>query len=477
MARLQKKPTIEQRVEDFLREHHLTNPRKPLLVAVSGGPDSVCLLHVLNVVKRETRIKLHVVHLDHQLRGKESVADAQYVLDLCHKLKIPVIIEQRNVRGYQKEHKLSLEEAAREVRYGFFAEVAESIGAEQVVVGHTLDDQVETILLNLLRGTGTRGLRGLQPVRHWQTSGKRLTIIRPLLEVSRKETAAYCRRHHLQPRTDATNRSLTPTRNRVRLKLLPLLKSYNPDIIEALLRTARIAGDDIAFLEQTADRYYRKIATKQDTAVVFEKTALLKLPLAIQRLLLRRAIEDILGTLKDIEARHIEEMLELLNKPAGKRISLPYSLFFAVEYDRFLLGRELDKFSPFPLLDSEYPLIIPGARKIPGWRIHTDVIEKAHLVDVDAFIACLDYDRVRGKLTVRPRRPGDRFQPLGMDEEKKVGKFMIDARVPRLWRMRVPIVCDDEKLLWVVGYRIDERVKVTESTKRVLRIKFEQIRH
>jgi tRNA(Ile)-lysidine synthase len=167
-------------------------------------------------------------------------------------------------------------------------------------------------------------------------------------------------------------------------------------------------------------------------------------------------------------------MLTLLTKSAGKRINLPYGLFFATEYDRFLLGHQLDELSPFPLLNSEYPLTIPGATKIPGWRIHTDVIEKMESAFGDDLTAYLNYDRVRGEFVVRPRRPGDRFQPLGMDEEKKVGRFMIDARVPRLWRTRVPIVCDAERLLWVVGYRIDERVKVTENTKRVLRIKFEQ---
>jgi tRNA(Ile)-lysidine synthase len=476
MARFQQKPTLEQGVSSFLREHHLTTSRKPLLVAVSGGPDSVCLLHVLNAIKKDLGLKLHVVHLDHQLRSDASVADAQYVLDLCHKLGIPVTIEQRNVRLYQKEHKLSLEEAAREVRYGFFVEVAESIGAERVAVGHTLDDHVETVLLNLLRGTGTRGLRGLQPIRHWQSSGRRLTIVRPLLAVSRKETTAYCRRHHLQQRIDVTNRSLALTRNRIRLKLLPLLKSYNPDIIEALLRTARIASDDIAFLEQTADRHWRKIASKEGEVIVIRKSALLKLPPGLQRLVLRRGIEDVLGTLKDIEARHIEEMMSLLSKSAGKRINLPYGLFFATEYDRFLLGHRLEELSLFPLLNSEYPLTIPGVIKIPGWRIQINVVRKMDLPAGDDLTACFDYNRVRGNLAVRPRRPGDRFQPLGMDEEKKVGKFMIDARVPRTWRTRVPIVCDDEKLLWVVGYRIDERAKVTENTKRILRIKFEQTR-
>jgi tRNA(Ile)-lysidine synthase len=475
MTQLQKKTTIEQRVEDFLQEHHLTTSRKPLLVAVSGGPDSVCLLHILDSIKKVSGLKLHVAHLDHQLRDNESVADAQYVLDLCHKLGIPVTIEQSNVRAYQKEHKLSLEEAAREVRYSFFSEVAQSIGAEYVVIGHTLDDHVETIILNLLRGTGTRGLRGLQPIRSWRLSGRQMVIIRPLLEVSRKETAAYCRRHRLQPRIDATNRSLKLTRNRIRLKLLPLLKRYNPDIIEALLRTAHIASDDISYLEQTADRYYRKIATRQGETVVLKKTALLKLPLSIQRLVLREAIEDILGTLKDIEARHIEEMIVLLKKPAGKHINLPYGLFFISEYNRFLLGREPEKFSPFPLLKGVHHIVVPGYTQIGDWRIHAQIIAPSKRIREDEFTVYLDADTVIGELTVRSRKPGDRFQPLGMAEEKKVGQFMIDSHIPQLWRARVPIVCNAEKLLWVVGYRIDERVKVTEGTKKILRLRFENV--
>jgi tRNA(Ile)-lysidine synthase len=473
MARLQKIPTLEQKVSSFFNEHRITS-KKPLLVAVSGGPDSVCLLGILNALKKDFGFKLHVVHLDHQLRSKASVADAQYVLDLCHELRIPVTIEQRNVRVYQKEHKLSLEEAAREVRYSFFMEVAESIGADCVAVGHTLDDHVETVLLNILRGTGTRGLRGLQSMRRWQSSGKRLTIIRPLLEVSRIETAEYCRRHHLEPRTDETNRSLKLTRNRIRLELLPLLKNYNPDIVEALLRTAHIAADDIAFLEQTAYRYYRKIATKQNAAVVFDKKDLIKLPVAIQRLILRQAIEDVVGTLKDIEARHIEEIVALMSKPAGKQINLPYGLFFVNDYERFLLGHQLDEFSPLTVLNGEYQLNIPGLTVIPGWHISTDIIDESVMNNNDRLTAYFDYERVGNRLLVRSRKTGDRFQPLGMDAEKRVGRFMIDARIPQLWRQRVPIVCAEGQIIWLVGYRIDERVKVIGNTERILRIIFKQ---
>ena len=217
MARkLVNKLPLEQRVRSFIQEHNLVSNGQALLVAVSGGQDSVCLLQVLHQLQSELGIKLHIAHLDHQLRGKESDGDARYVAGLAKRLGIPFTIEKGNVREYQKEHGISLEEAAREVRYKFLAEVAAAIDADRVAVGHTLDDHVETILLHLIRGTGTRGLRGLQPVTRWGTAEKGLTVVRPLLEVRRDETARYCSSHRLRPRQDASNLSLAPLRNRVR---------------------------------------------------------------------------------------------------------------------------------------------------------------------------------------------------------------------------------------------------------------------
>jgi tRNA(Ile)-lysidine synthase len=201
--------TPAPRVRRFIREHQLVSSRKNLVVAVSGGPDSVCLLHILVKLQKELDIKLHVAHLNHQLRGDESEADASYVAELARRLGLPATIERRNVPAYQAQHHASLEEAAREVRYTFLAQVAEVAGAERAAVGHTTDDHVETILMHLIRGSGTRGLRGLQPLSRWQSSGASLTIVRPLLPLSREETAAYCRRHHLALRA-TTRRWLKP---------------------------------------------------------------------------------------------------------------------------------------------------------------------------------------------------------------------------------------------------------------------------
>jgi len=278
---------LEERVLDFIREHNLIPGRHPLLVAVSGGQDSVCLLHILSRLQHELDVKLHVTHLDHQLRDAESDADAQYVSDLAKQMGIPATVERRDVRAYQAQRRISLEEAAREVRYSFLAEVAGSIGADRVAVGHTTDDHIETMLMHLIRGTGTRGLRGLQPISRWRSSINSLTIIRPLLEVSREETAEYCRCQHLMPRIDVSNLSLSPLRNRIRRQLLPLLQSYNPGVVQALLRTARIVDDDLAFLEKESARLRGEIAQRQGNTIVLDKAKFLELPSALQRHLLR----------------------------------------------------------------------------------------------------------------------------------------------------------------------------------------------
>ncbi len=221
MARDKNKLTPEQRVLRYIREQHLIPPGQKLVVAVSGGPDSVCLLHILFKLRGELDIGLHIAHLNHQLRGKESDADAAYVGELARKLGVTATIEARNVKSYRTQHRLSLEEAAREVRYSFLAEVAAAVKAERVAVGHTASDHVETILMHLIRGSGTGGLRGLLPLTRWRSPGTGITIIRPLLELTREETAAYCRHHRLCPRTEASNLSPEMFRNSIRQKLLP----------------------------------------------------------------------------------------------------------------------------------------------------------------------------------------------------------------------------------------------------------------
>ncbi len=468
-----KQATLEQRVLRFIEEHKLLANGKVLLVAVSGGPDSVCLLHVLEKLREKLGLNLHAAHLNHQLRGAESEADARFVAQITEQLAIPAAIETRDVASYQAQHRLSPEEAAREVRYTFLTEVATAIGADRVAVGHTVDDHVETILMHLVRGSGTRGLRGLQPVNRWQFGGKKLTVIRPLLEISREETAAYCHQHRLKPRLDTSNLSLSPLRNRIRHQLLPLLQSYNPRVIQALLRTGRLAEDELDFLDIETGRLWHEVVAEGNNAIIFHKQKLGQLEPALQRHLLRAGIEQLAGNLKDIEAGHIDDLINALPKPTGKRISLPYGLTFAIEYDSYRLGVYPAARSPFPPLQSEVPLTVPGQTSLPGGEITALITGKEETSEKgDEFTACLDFDRVGSRLTVRPRQYGDRFQPQGMSQPKKLGEFMIDAKIPRAWRPNIPLICSPHNIIWVIGWRIDERAKVTETTEQVLHLKF-----
>jgi len=471
-------PTLEQRVLGFIKQHHLISGGKKLLVAVSGGPDSVCLLHILVKLQKELKVKLHVAHLNHQLRGAESDADADYVSELVRQWGIPATIERRDVTGYQARQHLSLEEAAREVRYSFLAQVAWSIGANGVAVGHTKDDHIETILMHLIRGAGTRGLRGLQPYTEWNQETGSLIIIRPLLETSHQETEDYCQSYNLKPRLDASNLSLSPLRNRIRHQLLPLLQSYNPRIAEALLRTGRIINDDIDFLDKEIARLWNRIAQLQGETITLDKEKFDSLPPALKRYLLRASAERLLGSAKDIEMHHIEEIMSALAKPAGKRLSLPGGLIFSLGYDQYQLASDLAALSPLPSLEGEVQLNIPGQTLLPGWRIEATIIDPSAVKGMgltkNNFTAHFDLDKTGNKLLLRPRQRGDRFQPLGLSQPKKVGEFMIDAKIPHVWRQHVPIICSPSQILWVVGWRIDERVKVSEDTKQVLHLQFKR---
>lgn len=359
----------EQKVLAYVRGKDLVSSGEKIVAAVSGGPDSVCLLYILSGLREELGIELHVAHLNHQLRGAESDADAAYVAGLARRLRIPATIESRDVRAYRAQHRLTLEEAAREVRYNFLAGVAEQAGSEKVAVGHTADDHAETVLMHVIRGSGTRGLLGLLPVSRWPSSGHSLTVIRPLLELSRQDTVAYCQMHHLKPRTDTSNLSAEPFRNRIRRHLLPELRKYNPQITEALLRLARTSMEDMDYIENEAHRLHGKVLKIETGSVVIDKQSLLALPPALQRQLLRSSIESLLGNLKDIEAVHIEDIIAALDKPAGKVIGLPLGLNFTIEYDRYVLAPDAASLCPFPALENEIELRVPGKTDVSSWRV------------------------------------------------------------------------------------------------------------
>ena len=500
------KTKIELKVIDFIQRHSLVSPGEIVVVGVSGGADSVCLLHVLAKWRKGLGINLHIAHLNHQLRGVESEADAKYVSHLAGSLGIPVTIDRQDVAAYRLGRNFSIEEAARELRYAFLARVAGEVGANRIAVGHTRDDQVETILMHILRGTGITGLCGLAPcspmaydsqgmsVRAEDLSvgtGQRsnLLVIRPLLDITREETASYCQEHQLDPRIDSSNVSLSFFRNRIRLQLLPQLRQYNPSVDQALLRLANIAKEGSAFIEQQASGLWDEVAKQENNAIYLDRKQIASLPIALQRQLLRTTVTRLAGDTRDIEASHIEAARSLLNKPVGKRISLPHGIICQGGYDEIVIASEAWQSQlpscPFPPLPGEFHLKVPGKTVFPGWKVMASIVrERMASLSLpntlstsegtyrSNLVADFDLHKTGTELFVRQRRSGDRFQPLGMDMPKKLQEFMVDAKIPRSWREHIPIVCSPQQIIWVVGWRIDDRGKVTEASKEILHLEF-----
>ena len=468
--------SLAERVWRFIQKHDLILGQETLVIGVSGGPDSVCLLHLLAELKERLNIRLHVAHLNHMLRGDESVADAEYVSSLAHRLQLPATIEARDVESYRTKHHLSLEEAAREVRYQFLAEVASSVGANRIAVGHTADDQLETILMHLVRGAGAYGLQGMRPLTIWKSAqGLPLSLVRPLLEVTRKETEAYCQEHHLQPRLDSSNLSHSYLRNRVRRELIPLLQSYNPNIARALSHTTQVLTTDSSFFEQQLSQIWGNVVEERDGVISLDTKQLSSLHPALQRYLIREVLSRLLGSPKDIEWKHIEEVRAALSWKPGKQLSLPKGLMLYVGYGKCRLTTKSASLCPFPPLLGEYPLKVPGETHLPGWEVTATILEAGkYKPEGNALVAYLDFGSTGERLWVRGRKPGDLFQPLGMAQPKKLQSFMVDAKIPRMWRDHIPLVCS-QHILWVVGWRIDDRVKVTEDTKQVLCLQFLQV--
>jgi tRNA(Ile)-lysidine synthase len=507
------KTTLESKILNFIQRYSLISPEELVIVGVSGGADSVSLLHILSKFRKRLGVKLHVAHLNHLLRRAESEADAKFVSNLADSLGIPFTIDKRDVAIYKIERNCSIEEAARELRYAFLGRVAKEAGANRIAIGHTRDDNVETILMHILRGTGINGLCGLAPCSPMayarqemslsteipsvaKEQRNNLPVIRPLLDITREETAIYCQEHQLAPHIDSSNLSLFPFRNRVRLQLLPLLRQYNPSLDQALLRLADIAKEDISFIEQHASELWDEVVREGNNTVYLDKKQLANLPIALQRQLFRAAMTKLVGDVRDIEASHIEAARSLLNKPASKRISLPRGLICQGGYDEIVIASppsltvseaSQSEFPPcpFPPLPDEVPLEVPGKTVFPGWKVTASIVrERTDSVSSwDALstskgiyqgnlVADFDLHKTGPKLFIRQRRPGDRFQPLGLSMPKKLYEFMIDAKIPSSWRGNIPIVYSPRQIIWVVGWRTDDRVKVTKGSKEILRLEF-----
>lgn len=490
---------VQAAVTDAMRAHDLFGAATPLVVGVSGGADSVCLLHVLIHLPPGLAPTVHVAHLHHGLRGDEADADAAYVTGLTQQWQLPLTIHHADLTARQG---YSLEEAARRARYTFLGDVARTAGATTVAVAHNADDQVETILMHFLRGSGLSGLRGMRPRSPlprfpWgravvdddvqpaaAASGRQpLTLVRPLLEVTRAEIEAYCQRHDLHPRIDRSNYDSTFFRNRLRHELLPLLETYNPGVRAALRRTASVLAGDHLLLRQVLAATWPDVVSHIDAAAVtFELEPWRALHVALQRSVLREAIHHLRPGLRDVGFDHVETARRLLMDPActtGQRVTLPRGLLLTVGYTTATvadLDATPDDAAGPQLTVSPLALHVPGLTSLPGtaWSVRTEIHSVSELPtgwqdNPDRWRAYLDADVVGPQPHLRVRQPQDWFQPLGLGGHRsRVHAFVINHKLPAALRTRWPLLEGQQGLAWLVGLRIDARARVQPDTVRVL---------
>jgi tRNA(Ile)-lysidine synthase len=478
---------ITGRVADFADRHRLLPKSGPVVVAVSGGADSLCLLGVLHALctpgRYRPNVSLVVAHLDHGLRGEQGKADAQFVAALAAELGLPCRVGERDVAALARQRKRGLEEAARRARYAFLREVAAEVGAPCICVGHTRDDQVETLVMRWLRGSGLTGLVGMRPL-----TGD---IARPLLDVSRAETHAYCAARGWTPREDRSNTDRHHWRNRIRMDVLPLLRRENYNITDTLIRTAEVLAADEEYLATHAAEAAAE-ATRESTPerVVFERARLAALETALRRRVVLGALIQVADRDTIFEARHVVLAAGMVGRgwPPHHGIHLPGHVRMTVTADDVVIARrgpERHELAPPSEHAPGIPLPVPGAVDVPGtpWRLSAQLLDAADSPQPGAEVvaaaedagappgamrAYLDADAVGGPLVVTTWRPGDRFMPLGMKGDKKLQDYFVDAKVPRAARTEVPVVWGPEHIVWVAGQRIDDRARVRPETRRVL---------
>jgi len=467
------------KVNHTVKKHRMLSPGDRIVAAVSGGPDSVCLLRALLALAPEYGLKLHIAHLDHRFRGSESAAEAAFVAELAKKLGIPATVESRDVPAYCAERGLSAQAGAREVRYRFLRQVADAAGANRIALGHTANDQAETLLMRLVRGAGVSGLSAIRPVRE--------NIIRPLIDVTRDEIMAYLKEIGQDFVTDPSNLTPVYTRNRVRQEVLPVLERFNPRVVEALSLAAEVLRDEDQAMAVLLVPFMAEAVLQEDGAVRIDRTAFNGLLPALRRRVLRKALalscESGTAELSSVQTR--AALGFMADAQTGRTMELPGGLVLTREYDSLII-RLTEHVEDFSL-----PLAVPGRTSLPGRGLEVE----ARVHDAAAFPGGLssrggkedegpgtfdenylwqaqfDYDKIALPLYLRNRRSGDWFSPAGMNGmRKKLQDYFVDEKVPRSGRASVPLLATEQDLVWVIGMRTDGRFLPGPRTRKVLAV-------
>jgi len=467
---------MDENLDRVMREECGLVKDRPTIVGVSGGPDSLCLMEVL----RRAGYPIIVAYFDHRLRS-DSGMDARMVEKTAGRLMLACVIDGADVRKYADEKKMSIEEAARVLRYRFMFELARRHKAQAVAVGHTADDQVETVLMHFVRGSGISGLKGMSYRSIIQMFDPEIPVVRPLLDLWREETVVYCAVHGLRPHYDSTNDSLNFQRNRIRHLLIPTLETYNPKFREAILRMSQSLKSDYTFVMETlANSWHETVVTVDNGVVTFDTERLAACSIGLQRNLIKHAMQT-LSPGVDVTFAALERATQMIN--AGEqslRVDLKAGLHIFREA-KFIYICTPDAELPFdrwPQMPGETTLAISLPSQVSlagGWKVSCEVWRLAALAkeqaerNEDPFQVWLDAEQLQGEFELRARRQGDHFSPLGMDDHsQKISDFFVNEKVPQRARDHWPLLCAGEEIVWIPGYRPAHRHRLKESTQRVI---------
>jgi tRNA(Ile)-lysidine synthase len=469
-----------KRLSQDLRAEGLLDQGALVIVGVSGGADSMALLYLLHGLNKQFgwQLKLHVAHLNHNLRGGEAEKDAAFVQAAADHLSLPCTIETRDVGELVESASGGIEEIGRRERYVFFERVALRVGAKVVAVGHHLDDNAETILHRILRGTGLRGLVGISKDRAISPLSE-VRLVRPLLRLPGSSLRQYLADQGVAFREDRSNQLSEPMRNYLRNQLIPRIEAdVNPQVKDALVRLGEQANWLEEFLRETVHRTFETlIISHTDQVLTLNADALARKSRIVQTELVRLAYRSFRLGEQDLSFAHLVAALELVAGDAsGKRIELPGGMTIEKRYHQLIFSLLTQE--PREMIAAEIAVHLPGRTVLPIRRLEIDCrIDDVVEQDIarlrrnrNQFAECVDLDAVRPPLVVRTRRSGDRFVPLGAPGSKKLSDFLIDSKVDAATRDQVAVLCDQLGPIWIIGHRIDDRVKITALTRRVLHI-------
>ena len=468
--------TLINKFERQFRNYKIVNTR--VLVAVSGGLDSVTLLNLIAQVAPILSLEVFVVHMNHNLRNKESENDVTFAKNLSNNLGFKYFIGNHTLKNNDNKQIASLEALCRKARYNFFTKTAIKLKSSIVILGHTIDDQIETILMNFIRGSGVKGLRGMKFISLRNENKKDIRFFRPLLDITKNELIKYCQKQSLTFRKDSSNDLLTFTRNRMRHEIIPLLKKENPLLIKSISQLSNTMFETEKLIEsQLIDAWGKCIEQSNEHSIILRLDLLEQYLPAVIDSIFSKAYRILTGTNDNLTYLHFDAFKKLIKNNKVAQLDLPKQITVFRTKNSCILTKDKESLCPYPYLNNEiHKLSIPGNANFHDWQIKTEIndIKTKKTRDTEKFIfnAEFDLESLGNTFTIRNRKDGDRFQPLGMSGHKKLHDFFIDEKIPKLWRNNIPILETTEKIAWIVGFRIADWAKVTTKTKKVVKCSF-----